>query len=353
MYIFLLIILLFIALLDILLKKNFFVYFSAIILAIIAGIRGEYVGIDTEAYINDYNAVLKGFSPMNSTEFGFVGLEKIFSALNFPVWLFLLFISILTFFILCYCFVEFSGYFAGLVMAYYYARFYISRDFNQIRSSLSAALILVSLKYVKEKKLVKFIFIILIGNLIHSGTWIALVIYPSYFFIWKKLKSKILILYPLILSFFIILSQTISPILEKFAQSLDKGSVYITSEYYTQGSGLSNPVMWMQIFISLIAVYLGVKFSTQENENLKLVITSYIFSTLILVLFNQYRMLGGRLSTMFATVEPLVVLFSLNLIKISKIVRIVSFICIIIIIFILINYIGGLIPELYPYYISV
>ena len=353
MYIFLLIILLFIALLDILLKKNFFVYFSAIILAIIAGIRGEYVGIDTEAYINDYNAVLKGFSPMNSTEFGFVGLEKIFSALNFPVWLFLLFISILTFFILCYCFVEFSGYFAGLVMAYYYARFYISRDFNQIRSSLSAALILVSLKYVKEKKLVKFIFIILIGNLIHSGTWIALVIYPSYFFIWKKLKSKILILYPLILSFFIILSQTISPILEKFAQSLDKGSVYITSEYYTQGSGLSNPVMWMQIFISLIAVYLGVKFSTQENENLKLVITSYIISTLILVLFNQYRMLGGRLSTMFATVEPLVVLFSLNLIKISKIVRIVSFICIIIIIFILINYIGGVIPELYPYYISV
>lgn len=353
MYIFLLIILLFIALLDILLKKNFFVYFSAIILAITAGIRGEYVGIDTEAYINDYNAVLKGFSPMNSTEFGFVGLEKIFSALNFPVWLFLLFISILTFFILCYCFVEFSGYFAGLVMAYYYARFYISRDFNQIRSSLSAALILVSLKYVKEKKLVKFIFIILIGNLIHSGTWIALVIYPSYFFIWKKLKSKILILYPLILSFFIILSQTISPILEKFAQSLDKGSVYITSEYYTQGSGLSNPVMWMQIFISLIAVYLGVKFSTQENENLKLVITSYIISTLILVLFNQYRMLGGRLSTMFATVEPLVVLFSLNLIKISKIVKIVSFICIIIIIFILINYIGGLIPELYPYYISV
>lgn len=155
------------------------------------------------------------------------------------------------------------------------------------------------------------------------------------------------------MSFFIILSQTISPILEKFAQSLDKGSVYITSEYYTQGSGLSNPVMWMQIFISLIAVYLGVKFSTQENENLKLVITSYIISTLILVLFNQYRMLGGRLSTMFATVEPLVVLFSLNLIKISKIVKIVSFICIIIIIFILINYIGGLIPELYPYYISV
>lgn len=353
MYIFLLVVLLVFAILDAVLRRNMFVYFSAIVLALIAGLRGEYVGVDTKAYISDYNAVTKGFAPVNSTEVGYLGLEKIFAFFHSPVWLFLLVIAIVTFSILCFSFICYSGYFAGFMFAYYYARFFVSRDFDQIRSSLAAALILLSLKYIKDKKPIHFLLIILVGNLIHSGTIIALVIYPLYSLFWKKIQQHILGLYSIAILIFIVLSQSISPLLQEIAISINKGSVYITNDYYTQGSGLSNPVMWMQIIISLFAVYLAVKDRKQEDVKYKLFVTSYMISTLILVLFNQYRMLGGRMSTIFATVEPLVILLSFDTVRISKTTKIVSFCCLTLIIFILINYIGGLIPQLYPYYVSI
>lgn len=59
------------------------------------------------------------------------------------------------------------------------------------------------------------------------------------------------------------------------------------------------------------------------------------------------------MSTILATVEPLVILLSFDTVRISKTTKIVSFCCLTLIIFILINYIGGLIPQLYPYYVSI
>ncbi|MBO8435128.1 MAG: EpsG family protein [Tyzzerella sp.] len=51
-----------------------------------------------------------------------------------------------------------------------------------LRQSVAMAIVLLSFKYVKERKIIKFILMILLSTLFHQSSWVFLIVYPLYRF---------------------------------------------------------------------------------------------------------------------------------------------------------------------------
>lgn len=330
--------------LDSIFNFNLFAIFSAVILAFFSGLRNLNVGFDTINYYSDYENIKNSLVPLHSTEFGYVFLEKSCASFGIPTWLFILLVSIITLGGLFIAYKEMLQVsMVGLALCYYYARFFILRDMNQIRSSLASVIVLFSFKFVKERKVIKFLIVILLASSIHLGAMICLLIYPIFLFISGfslKYRAMFSMLSMIICLLF---ANLISPLLNKLSIALDRGSAYINNQYYTSGSGLGNPVMYYQIIIIFLVIFR----SNTHNLDLSLV-AGYLLSTLILILCYQYSSLAGRLSTFSASVEPILLIYLLKA-YLPKYVRVPVFVLIIIVVFIVINYVNGTIPKMGPY----
>lgn len=190
----------------------------------------------------------------------------------------------------------------------YIARFLLPRDFTQMRSSLVMLMIILALKFVKEKKMWKYFLVILLGYQFHHMALIGL---PFYFFGRANIGKKTVIFGVLLA---IVLSQTLATAISGYVEDYSQDLQYTT---YTQGNyvddslGLRNPMIWFQV-----AILFYFTFNEKKYKNLtpyyNIFRSGYFYSTLILILFCNYTALSGRTSTMFATVEmyilPLIVM---------------------------------------------
>lgn len=337
MFVAVFIILLIFALLDDLINKKIFVYLSGFLLIIIAAFRGLNVGPDTPIYYQNYEGFIS-----NNFEWGYTLLEKIFGAFHLPWLVFSLFIALL---VICILIKQYSLMLSsvGLALLYYYSRFYVNRDLNQIRSALAAVIILVSFKYIINHNFWKFVLVILIAESIHSGAIVGLILYPLFYLMTKYKRKNIFKIYFFILILAGIFSFGIGNLL--LHVNISNVQTYLTSDVYLQGGkGLLNPVIILQVLISCVAVFLY----SHEDEKINsddVALLTYMFSTVILILLSQYYTLAGRFSTLFATVEPVVILNMSKIIK-NKFVRNLSFVVFTLIVFYLINYSTGLVQNI-------
>ena len=181
----------------------------------------------------------------------------------------------------------------------YIARFLLNRDFTQMRSSLAILLIVLAIKYVREKKMWHYFAVVFVAYQIHH---LALVAVPFYFLCLVKLK-KWHIVAGIIIT--MILSQTIAGFI---SGTVDQYSTDLNYETYTQGSyvelslGLRNPMIYFQTFILLMFTFSD-KLLRSKCAYYDLFRTGYFYSTLILIFFCNYTALSGRTSTVFASLE--------------------------------------------------
>lgn len=333
MFVVIFIILLIFALLDDLISKNLFVYLSGILLIIIAAFRGLNVGPDTPVYYQNYEGVIS-----NNFEWGYTLIEKVFNIFHLPWIVFSLFIALL---IICILIKQYKLMVSsvGLALLYYYSRFYINRDLNQIRSALAAIIILISFKYIVDHSFWKFVLVILIAQSIHSGAVIGLILYPLFNMMVKCNRKKLFKVYLLSLVLAGILSFGIGKLLLNV--NINSVQTYLTNSVYLQGGkGLLNPVIILQVLISCTAVFLYSRKEQHFNYD-EVALLTYMCSTIILILLSQYYTLAGRFSTLFATVEPVILLQISKNIK-SKFIRDLFFTAFTVIVFYLINYSTGL-----------
>lgn len=293
----------FIAFFETFFKSALWPLIAVVTLIILAAFRSENVGIDTIAYINDYNAHVFGSLATESFERGYVFLEKLSIFLGFHIWFFFAVIATISLMCLFFGYRRYTD-LTALAILYYFSRFFLNREMNQIRAGVAAAMVLISLKYVDEEKPLRFIFIIVIAAQFHSSAYIMLLVYP-FVKILKKFSTYVFQIYFLVLILFAIASNHITPILSSIVSALNVGSAYITYDGYVHSDGLKNPVLILQVTLSLILVYL--LFRKKEKNIINWgVLSAYMISTLILVLFCQFGVFSGRLSTILATVEPLI-----------------------------------------------
>lgn len=333
---------------DIFVNNKLIKLAPVLILILLAAFRSWNVGIDTIQYVNDYQQINWDFGSIYNFERGFTLIEKSVALIHAPVWVFLMTVATIS---LVSLFINYSKMtnLSTVAILYYYSRFYFNRDLNQMRSGIASALVLFSIPFLKQKKPIQFILVIILAAQFHSAAYLMLLAYPFSYILEKCKKSGFFI----VLSLLVIsigLSFKIQPLLLSFTNLFGEGSAYVTSQIYIEGKGLLNPVMWMQIVLALVASFLYFKTKYKKNIDIS-VLSIYVLSTIVLTTLNQYAVLGGRLSTVVATVEPIILIYILKSFFKSKNSINALMVLISLAVIIIVYYLSGDIPTHFEPYI--
>ena len=235
-------------------------------------------------------------------ETGYLFLASIVKVIMNNVTFYLFMMGALSMFLLykslnTYCILPLIG------LANYVGRFLINRDFIQMRSSLAILLIIFASKFLVKKQYIKYLLIILLAYQFHHMAFIAI----PFIFIYRYQPSNKIIIISLIVAAALsqFAMQSISAIVESWSQDLNY-EAYTQHEYILQSLGLSNPMIYWQLFI--LALFMSKeKEISQQTQFYKLFRSGYFYSTLILILFCNYNALSGRTSTLFATFEIFII----------------------------------------------
>lgn len=342
MFIVLLFLLLLFAYLDFGLKRPIFVYVSGAILVYIAFMYKPYKTNDIFRYMQHYDGLKNKLLFTQNYETGYNFVEKLFAHANLPWTSFIFFITTVSFIFLIVFFKESVGSLAGFALTYYYARFYLVRNVNQIRSGIASAIVLFSFKYIAEKKPIKFFIIIYLASLFHQAALIALIAYPFYY-IFNCIHDKVKIFSITILTS-MVLSFIMGPVLRFL--NISGTSAYVNDSVYISGSGLKNPVILLQILICVLALFTLDNVDLSTFKYYRVILSTYCLSTILLVLLSQFYTLAGRTSTMLVTGEGIIVL-AILITSFGELVGKIGFSVFSIAIFYLINYLQPTINGLH------
>lgn len=289
-------------------NKNSYLIVLCFFVALIPGLR-SIAWSDTIAYVTSFMNEARPIFDIKLNEhskiyneLGFYWLGFIVKTFTNDSTIYLLFVSAITIFFLYKDLRKYSI-FPILGLFVYVARFYFGRNFMQIRAGLSYLIIILSTKYIQERKFWKFLLVIFIAYQFHHSAVIAI---PVYFLCnWMTLK-KWHICVGLAVAFIIgaFFQGPIHALVVDNASDLNISSDYIEggAKGYVEGRGLGNPMIYFQTLILLAYTFLD-KRLVNIDPYYYVIRAGYFYSTVILIVFCTYAVLSGRTSTIFATYE--------------------------------------------------
>lgn len=183
----------------------------------------------------------------------------------------------------------------------YYSRFFFLRDLNQMRSALAILLAIYFIKYIVEKKIYKYFLGIIIASTIHSSTIIGIPFYFIRYFLGMTRKKIISLLFFSL----ILLKLNIFSIISKFLIFNFKPSklAYVDGEFVGKGN-----IAMIIFHILLLLIFFKYENILEEKiRDYKLIRMFYLGSTLILIFFYDFNVLAGRLSTIYSTLEIIII----------------------------------------------
>ncbi len=286
--------------------KKYVLMVVCVVMTLLAGFR-DYSWADTGVYVmsfEDYTNPLYEWSqidePLGYSEYGFYFLGVIFKTFSSNTTAYLTFIAALTFIFMYkdfkrYCYYPLFG------VAAYISRFYLARNFIQIRAGLSYAIILWAVQYISKRDWKRYFFWVFVAYQFHTSALIAI---PLYFLCMVNIK-KWHIWTGIAIAFILggVFTGFMRGLVSEYAS--DIASTYV-QDVYQREWGLLNPVIYFQLAV----LYLY----TQNEEVLKntsedyyTMRTAYFYSTFILISVSMYTALSGRTSSMFATLEMAII----------------------------------------------
>lgn len=314
-------------------------------LALMAGFR-YYTGYDFESYREYYYQAqtLNDFLTNEVLEPGFLSLSIFSSRLGFTNSTFVLIISLMSLGLLTvFLYKKFP--YPTLALGYYYARFFHMRDMAQVRSSLASIILLFGIQYIVEKKFWKFLGIVAIASLFHSGSFVFILAYVLNL-LFEKLNSKNITLMTISAIVVGILVQ--SPQWYQWAVP-ERYISYITAPSRMGGPWYTNPIVMMQLLIFFGAM-IYVKFNDSDNSKyFDVLLKIYFIASLALIASNTLRVLGGRVSTFMATVEILIVPYLILSFSKNKLFNLLAYVGFTVVVFLLIFVISGRYLPFLPY----
>ncbi len=287
--------------------KRYWLMFICLVLAFLAGTR-DFSWNDTIIYIDsflDYTPTLPELTqyskPYGYSEMGFYYIGVVVKTFTSNVTLYFLTISILSFFFLYKAFDKYCMY-PILGICAYVSRFYLTRNFMQIRAGLSYAIILMAVQYITKKDWKRYFAWVFVAYLFHHSAIIAV---PVYFLCMVNIKKKHIVM-GLGMAFFIaaFYSNVVRSLVADSASDLSV-ETYVAEEYQREW-GLSNPMIYFQTFLLLVYTFTEdrMRLTTSHYVTIR---NAYFYSTLILITFSCYTALSGRTSSQFATLEMVII----------------------------------------------
>lgn len=224
-------------------KKNYALYKICLIipfllLFIVAAIRYD-VGQDYLSYMRNYELFVSGYI-LNNFEMGYLLFLKILSFISKNPQIVFIITSVIINYFVCKNISENSTKKWLSYIIYIFGTFFFF-SMNGIRQAIAISIFYYSLKYIKEKKFNKYLFINVIGVLFHTS---AITFIPLYFILQKKIKFK----YIIIISMFLFGNFFAAHISNLLIQT--KYSHYIlNSNYYTLGKFNISSIINFLLFI--------------------------------------------------------------------------------------------------------
>lgn len=334
------------ALAEVLLRNKKISFITSSLMALMAGLR-FYTGYDFLSYKDFFQQTDKFSDIFNGTvdaESGYLFLNYLFSSIGLNFYFFILFFSIVSIGLLGYFLYRYTPY-PSLFLMYYYARFFLVRDMGQIRSALACIILLYAIPFIIKKKFIPFLLIVLLASLFHVT---ALFFVAAY--ILNSLLEKLTIKNVFSL---LMISMTIGILIQipqLYAWAIPgRYLAYFTSPDYTDGKWLLNPILWMQLALFFGSFLFIHPTSEEEKSKFNVYLKTYLISSLVLVTAGTLGTVGGRISTLFATSEILLVPYLFTNFTKNKFINIILFIVFTICIFILIFIISGAYNQYVPY----
>lgn len=334
------------AMTELILDKRWIGWLTGTTLALFAGLR-YYMGYDFVSYGMYYDradSLRVLFDGSVRLESGFLFFSTLFSSLGLNYYAFVLFFAVLTMGSLSYFLHRFVPY-PSMVLVYYYVRFFLARDMGQVRGSFAAVILLFSIPFIINKQPVKFLLVVFVASLFHVTSYFFILGYLINLLVNKlSFKNTTVLLSLSVLSGVVIQN----PSLYSWAIP-SRYSAYFTSASHASGPWLRYPILWMQILLIYGMIFIFRYAEMDDNKWIKVMLKLYLISPIVLLAFGTLETVGGRISTLFATIEVLLIPYMFLSLSKYKVLNIVCYVGFSIFVFVLIFLISGMYRLYTPY----
>lgn len=280
------------------LHKNKVIFLSACFIIFISGFRYK-IGLDYDNYVDIYYGLINSSSYyIKSVELGWKVLNYIVSIFNNYQFVFL-FSSIIIYSLILKTIKRESSNMKLSIILFLITPYYFWHSWAMIRQYIAIAIFVYSIKYIYDKKLIKYIVINIIGAFFHLS---IVFILPIYFFLRKELSNK----FWLILLFFsgvmpIVFHKMVLliSIFSKYAWYFEEGA------FVTQGRNKYVHLV-VKILLFFFVIILKNKMEYKENIKKRILINMYLFGLIIFILFFNSSALR-RLSYYYMIIEIIII----------------------------------------------
>ena len=283
--------------------KNILLIFCFILMFIVAGFRYQ-VGYDFNSYERIYNNITLSNFRGNNLEIGFSLFVCLLKRIGFGFPVMMISIAMASLFIKYRVIKEYSVY-PFISMLVYFSANFIIQDFGQIRQGLAIAFTLYSIKYIKEKKLYKYLIIIFMAIMFHYS---AVLFLPMYWLSRINVNKKVIATAFVVSGVFFVFSK--SGLLDYLVlKVIDQP--YITYKYVAYMSGEGGIGIFKLTFLSrlvIFALFYLLRDKIKENcECYNILAMAYLVSIFMYVAFNFNGALATRGALYFKIVEILII----------------------------------------------
>ncbi len=271
------------------------IIFFLILLAILM-LRHQDIGIDLKNYLASFSAIKripfnKMFERFEYYEKGYVLLMKIIARITSNKQIFISIIALISLVPIAVMYSKNSEN-ALLTISLFLLLPNYTMLFSGLRQVIAIALVVVSYKFVKEKKLLWFLVIVLIAFFFHKSAFIAFLLYPIYHM--NITRIKIAILLPIIGLIFIYNK----PIFEFLLQFLGEYDNYSYSE-----TGAYTMIILFALFV--LFSYIAPEEKNMDNETIGLRNISVMI--LVLQIFALASSVAMRMNLYYTVFLPILI----------------------------------------------
>lgn len=197
----------------------------------------------------------------------------------------------------------------------YFGSFFLLEEMTQIRVGVAAAILLLSIPYIQEKKPLKFFSLILIGILFHY----SLIIFILFYFIDPVKINRTFY----IATIFVIFIATISGLnfisvlqlikLGFLSQKIEAYQLLLEKGMFG-GISLLNPLLFLRIAI-LIFFIINYEILLVKNKYSLIITKIYAFSIFSFIALSALPVLAGRVSQLLGVVEIVLVPYGIYILR--------------------------------------
>jgi hypothetical protein len=282
------------------------------ILMVIAAFRTGESSRDYFIYVDYYNDIDNiPITFLEPTYFLFVAISKVI--FDGPIGVFIIY-SIIGVGLKGWAFIKLSKYYS-ISLIVYFGSFFLLHEMTQIRVGVAAAILLLSIPSIVDRKPFAFLSLLIIGSLFHY----SLMIFAFVYFLDPRKVNPWIYISVIGITFLAAMAGfNMASFFElvRLGFISDKLNAYkaLMEEGVHSDIQLINPLLFLRIGI-VTTLLLNWKVLQEKNKYSTILIKVYSFSVFFFIAFADLPVLAGRTSQLFGIVEIIVVPFVIYLLN--------------------------------------